>query len=192
MEVSIREAARIRGVSERRIDQQSKEGGWGIRKVSRGRYFLSDDEVSECMDGTKDKINENELRKRLERTEDFEERAKLICFLAEMELDRLGSKVQPPEFPNENRYFNDREIEWLLNYECYHVGIVSKEDLESMGNSLKKTYEILKKSGDINTLKLEDTYWRIMALASIFSMFGSRDDRNDQRVEIAGNTGLRN
>ena len=30
MEVSIREAARLRGVSERRIDQQSKEGGWGI------------------------------------------------------------------------------------------------------------------------------------------------------------------
>ena len=87
MEVSIRDAAGLRGVSERRIDQQSKEGGWGIKKVSRGRYFLSDDEVSECMDGTKDKINENELRKRLEITEDFEERAKLICFLAEMELD---------------------------------------------------------------------------------------------------------
>ena len=124
-------------------------------------------------------------------TEDFEERAKLICFLAEMELDRLGPKVQPPEFPNEDRSFNDREIDWLLNYECYHVGIVSKEDLESMGNSLKKTYEILKKSGDINTLKLEDNSWGIMALASILSMFGSRDDRNDQRVEIAGNTGLR-
>ena len=56
----------------------------------------------------------------------------------------------------------------------------------------KEVYEILKKSGDINTLKLEDTSWRIMALASILSMFGSRDDRNDQRVEIAGNTGLRN
>ena len=38
-----------------------------------------------------------------------------------MELDRLGSKVQPPEFPNENRYFNDIEIEWFLNNECYHV-----------------------------------------------------------------------
>ena len=70
-EASIREAAYT--WRRKRIDQQSKEGGWGIRKVSRGRYFLSDDEVSECMDGTKDKINENE-QKRLEITEDFEEK----------------------------------------------------------------------------------------------------------------------
>ena len=42
MEVNIQEAARIRGVSERRIDQQAKEGGWGIQKISRGRYFLDE------------------------------------------------------------------------------------------------------------------------------------------------------
>ena len=42
MEVSISEAARIRGVSGRRIAQQAKEGGWGVRKVARGRYVLSD------------------------------------------------------------------------------------------------------------------------------------------------------
>ena len=42
MEVNIQEAARIRVVSEIRIDQQAKEGGWGIQKISRGRQFLDE------------------------------------------------------------------------------------------------------------------------------------------------------
>ena len=54
MEVSISEAARIRGVSGRRIAQQAQEGGWGVRKVARGRYLLCDHESSnlkhECAD----------------------------------------------------------------------------------------------------------------------------------------------
>ena len=51
---SIKEAARIRRVSGRRIAQQAKEGGWGVRKVARGRYGFSDHESSnfnhECAD----------------------------------------------------------------------------------------------------------------------------------------------
>ena len=46
MEVSISEAARVRGVSGRRIAQQAQEGGWGVREVARGRYVLSDHESS--------------------------------------------------------------------------------------------------------------------------------------------------
>ena len=40
--VSLEEAANRRGVCKRRIAQQAGEGGWGIRKVSRGRYALSE------------------------------------------------------------------------------------------------------------------------------------------------------
>ena len=44
--VSLEEAAARRGVSKRRITQQVSEGGWGIRKVDRNRYVLSEDETS--------------------------------------------------------------------------------------------------------------------------------------------------
>ena len=38
--ISLEEAAARRGVSKRRITQQVSEGGWGIRKIARGRYVL--------------------------------------------------------------------------------------------------------------------------------------------------------
>ena len=44
--VSLEAAAARRGVSKRRITQQVSEGGWGIRKVDRNQYVLSEDEKS--------------------------------------------------------------------------------------------------------------------------------------------------
>ena len=44
--ISLEEAAARRGVSKRRITQQVSEGGWGIRKVARGRYLLNKKKVS--------------------------------------------------------------------------------------------------------------------------------------------------
>ena len=44
--ISLEEAAARRGVSKRRITQQVTEGGWGIRKIGRNRYLLSEDEES--------------------------------------------------------------------------------------------------------------------------------------------------
>ena len=42
--VTLREASLRRGLSKRRIIQQASEGGWGIRKIGRDRYVLSEDE----------------------------------------------------------------------------------------------------------------------------------------------------
>ena len=42
--ISLEEAAARRGVSKRRITQQVTEGGWGIRKIDRNQYVLSEDE----------------------------------------------------------------------------------------------------------------------------------------------------
>ena len=42
--VTLREASLRRGLSKRRITQQASEGGWGIRKIGRDRYVLSEDE----------------------------------------------------------------------------------------------------------------------------------------------------
>ena len=122
LEFSIKEAARIRGVSERRMAQQAKEGGWGVRKVARGRYVLSDHESSdfkhECADLESPEGRlalEEMLRTELEQTDQFQRRAMLICILAELELDRVSSIVQGPEFGNEDRPLNKTELDWLLN-----------------------------------------------------------------------------
>ena len=42
--ISLEEAAARRGVSKRRITQKVTEGGWGIRKIDRNQYVLSEDE----------------------------------------------------------------------------------------------------------------------------------------------------
>ena len=158
--ISLEEAAASRGVSKRRITQQVSEGGWGIRKVARGRYLLNEKEKSVKKELTDDKLN------------------------------RIMAEQQTPKFNDEDRPLNDKEIDWLLNSACYQVGIVSSDDLKAMGNSLKKSYNALRNFGDLNELKLEESAWSFMALDSIFGLWEHRKARGDRRVIIAGNTGL--
>ena len=61
-----------------------------------------------------------------------------ICLLAELELDRVGPKENGPEFEEEEGPLSEEQTDWLLNSECYQVGLISSEDLAAMGESLKK------------------------------------------------------
>ena len=194
--ISLEEAAARRGVSKRRITQQVTEGGWGIRKIDRNQYVLSEDEKTPSALNKIRKFSdqyrleyENSIRERLDLTQDPNERIYLICILAEMELDRLRPKEKWPEFNNEDKYLNDEEIDWLLS-NCYQVGLISSKDLLNMGNSIKKSFEALKSIGSLDELILEESAWSFMALDSIFGMLENRDLRGDLRVKIAGNTGL--
>ena len=194
--VTLREASLRRGLSKRRIIQQASEGGWGIRKIGRDRYVLSEDEKRDPVPRPYENISdqqrfdyENEIRERLDLIHDPKERIQLICILAEMELDRLGPKENWPESDNVNEDLNNEEINWLLS-NCYHVGLISSKDLVAIGNSIKISFEALKTIGSLDELVLEESAWSFMALASIFGMLETRESRGDRRVKIAGNTGL--
>ena len=194
--ISLEEAAARRGVSKRRITQQVTEGGWGIRKIDRNQYVLSEDEKTPSALNKIRKFSdqyrleyENSIRERLDLTQDPNERIYLICILAEMELDRLRPKEKWPEFDNEDGDLNNEEIDWLLS-NCYQVGLISGKDLVAMGNSIKKSFEALKTIGSLDDLILEESAWSFMALNSIFGMLENRESRGDRRVKIAENTGL--
>ena len=194
--ISLEEASLRRGVSKRRITQQVLEGGWGIRKIGRDRYVLSEDEKRTSVPKRNCKISdqqrldyENEIRDRLDQIRNPSERIQLICILAEMELDRLRPKEKWPEFDNEDGDLNNEEIDWLLS-NCYQVELISDKDLVAMGNSIKKSFEALKTIGSLDDLILEESAWSFMALNSIFGMLEYRESRGDRRVNIAGNTGL--
>ena len=181
--ISLEEAAARRGVSKRRITQQVTEGGWGIRKIDRNQYVLSEDEKTPSALNKIGKFSdqyrleyENSIRERLDLTQDPNERIYLICILAEMELDRLRPKEKWPEFNNEDKYLNDEEIDWLLS-NCYQVGLISGKDLEAKGNSIKKSFEALKTIGSLDDLILEESAWSFMALDSIFGMLENRESR---------------
>ena len=194
--ISLEEAAARRGVSKRRITQQVTEGGWGIRKIDRNQYVLSEDEKTPSALNKNRKFSdqyrleyENSIRERLDFTQDPNERIYLICILAEMELDRLRPKEKWHEFNNEDKDLNDEEIDWLLS-NCYHVGLISGKDLVAIGNSIKKSFEALKTIGSLDELTLEESAWSFMALDSIFGMIENRESRGDLMVKIAGDTGL--
>ena len=194
--ISLEEAAARRGVSKRRITQQVTEGGWGIRKIDRNQYVLSEDEKTPSALNKNRKFSdqyrleyENSIRERLDLTQDPNERIYLICILAEMELDRLRPKEKWPEFNNEEKDLNDEEIDWLLS-NCYQVGLISGKDLLAMGISIKKSFEALKTIASLDELILEESAWSFMALNSIFNMLENRETRGDRRVKIADNTGL--
>ena len=172
--ISLEEASLRRGVSKRRITQQVSEGGWGIRKIGRNRYVLSEDEKRTSVPKRNCKISdqqrldyENEIRDRLDQIRNPSERIQLIFILAEMELDRLRPKEKWPEFNNKDKYLNDEEIDWLLS-NCYQVGLISGKDLVAMENSIKKSFEALKTIGSLDDLILEESAWSFMALDSIF------------------------
>ena len=206
MEVSITEAARIRGVSGRRIAQQAKEGGWGVRKVARGRYVLSDHESSnfkhessdfnhECanLDSPEGRLAlEEKLRTELEQTDQFQRRAMLICILAELELDRVISNKRMPEFGNEDRPLNKTELDWLLNSSCFQIGILSSEDLGAMAETLKRGIELLKEIKDckLSEMTIDDSAWRFIIFNCLMEMLDEREKRGDQRVLVADNTGF--
>ena len=194
--ISLEEAAARRGVSKRRITQQVTEGGWGIRKIDRNQYVLSEDEKTPSALNKIRKFSdqyrleyENSIRERLDLKQDPNERIYLICILAEMELDRLRPKEKWPEFNNEDKDLNDEEIDWLLS-NCYHAGLISGKDLVAMGNSIKKSFEALKSIGSLDELTLEESAWSFIAMDSIFGMLENRESRGDRRVRIAGNTVL--
>ena len=194
--ISLEEASLRRGVSKRRINQQATEGGWGVKKIGRNQYLLSEDEERTSVFRSDIKISdqqrldyENEIRDRLDQIQDPSERIQLICILAEMELDRLRPKEKWPEFDNDDGDLNNEEIDWLLS-NCYQVGLISGKDLVAMGNSIKKSFEALKTIGSLDDLILEESAWSFMALDSIFGMLENRELRGDRRVNIAGNTGL--
>ena len=194
--ISLEEASLRRGVSKRRINQQATEGGWGVRKIGRNQYILSEDEERTSVFRSDIKISdqqrldyENEIRDRLDQIRNPSERIQLICILAEMELDRLRPKEKWPVFDNRNGDLNNEEIDWLLS-NCYQVGLISGKDLVAMGNSIKKSFEALKTIGSLDELILEESAWSFMALDSIFKMLENRESRGDLRVNIAGNTGL--
>ena len=194
--ISLEEASLRRGVSKRRINQQATEGGWGVKKIGRNQYLLSEDEERTSVFRSDIKISdqqrldyENEIRDRLDQIRDPSERIQLICILAEMELDRLRPKEKWPEFDNDDGDLNNEEIDWLLS-NCYQVGLISGKDLEAMGNSIKKSFEALKTIGSLDDLILEESAWSFMALDSIFGMLENWELRGDRRVKIAGNTGL--
>ena len=116
--ISLEEASLRRGVTKRRITQQASEGGWGIRKIGRNRYLLSEDEERTSVFRPYTKISdqqrldyENEIRDRLDQIHDPSERIQLICILAEMELDRLRPKEKWPEFDNDDGDLNNEEID---------------------------------------------------------------------------------
>ena len=179
--ISLEEAAARRGVSKRRITQQVTEGGWGIRKIDRNQYVLSEDEKTPSALNKNRKFSdqyrleyENSIRERLDFTQDPNERIYLICILAEMELDRLRPKEKWPEFNNEDKDLNDEEIDWLLS-NCYHAGLISGKDLVAMGNSIKKSFEALKTIGSLDELILEESAWSFIAMDSIFGMLENRE-----------------
>ena len=164
--------------------------------MDRGQYVLSEDEKSYSGHKKSNEISdqerleyENAYRERLDLTEDPKDRIYLISIIAEMELDRLSPEGKGPEFKDEDRPLNDEELDWLLS-NCYQVGLISSKDLVAMGNSIKKSFEALKKIGNLNELILEESAWSFMALDSIFGMLENRLTIGDRRVMIAGNTGF--
>ena len=181
--ISLEEASLRRGVSKRRITQQVSEGGWGIRKIGRNRYLLSEDEERTSVFRPYIKISdqqrldyENEIRDRLDQIRNPSERIQLICILAEMELDRLRPKEKWPEFNNEEKDLNDEEIDWLLS-NCYQVGLISGKDLLAMGISIKKSFEALKTIGSLDNLILEESAWSFLTFDSIFGMLENPESR---------------
>ena len=69
----------------------------------------------------------------------------------------------------------------------------SSEDLGPMAEILKRGVEVLKEIRDckLSEMAIEDSVWRYMIFNCLMEMLDACDKREDQRVNVVGNTGLR-
>ena len=88
---------------------------------------------------------------------------------------------------------NKTELDWLLNSSCFQIGILSSEDLGAMAETLKRGIELLKEIKDckLSEMTIDDSAWRFMIFNCLMEMHDERDKREDQRLNVVGNTGLR-
>jgi len=214
--ISIKEAAAIRGVSERRISQLAKEPGSGVWRVERGRYSFEPphkedhlrkaDEVLYKAEWLYEKgeteeaenIWESFLKSEIENTQrPAGMRAVALLNLIWFEDTQLREKSGVPkksfaELFHESKLrdsFSEDQIDYLVNHSHFELGMITPDDQAELVKEIRNKFDALIKlsSSKLSLKEITKLDWHLIAIEILSNVISSRREREVKpRIDYMG------
>lgn len=214
--ISIKEAAAIRGVSERRISQLAKEPGSGVWRVERGRYSFEPphkgdhlrkaDEVLYQAEWLYEKgeteeaenIWERFLKSEIENTQRSAGiRAVSLLNLIWFEDTQLRDKSGVPKksfvelFHESNLRdsFSEDQIDYLVNHSHFELGMITPDDQAELVKEIRSKFdELMQLSSPKTSLpEIDKLDWHLIAIEILKNVMLSRREREEKsRIDYIG------
>ena len=214
--ISIKEAAAIRGVSERRISQLAKEPGSGVWRVERGRYSFEPphkgdhlrkaDEVLYQAEWLYEKgeteeaenIWERFLKSEIENTQRSAGiRAVALLNLIWFEDTQLREKSGVPkksfvELFHESKLedtFSEEQFDYLVNHSHFDLGMITPDDQAELVKEIRNKFNTLIKLGYPKTSlpEIDKLDWHLIAIEILKNVISSRRKREGKpRIDYMG------
>jgi len=214
--ISIKEAAAIRGVSERRISQLAKEPGSGVWRVERGRYSFEPpykgdhlreaDEVLYQAEWLYEKgeteeaenIWERFLKSEIENTQRSAGiRAVALLNLIWFEDTQLREKSGVPqksfaELFHENNLrdsFSEDQFDYLVNHSHFDLGMITPDDQAELVKEIRSKFdELMQLSSPKTSLpEIDKLNWHLITIEILKNVILSRREREEKpRIDYMG------
>ena len=214
--ISIKEAAAIRGVSERRISQLAKEPGSGVWRIERGRYSFEPphkedhlrkaDEVLYQAEWLYEKgeteeaenIWERFLKSEIENTQRSAGiRAVALLNLIWFEDTQLREKAGVPqksfaELFHENKLedtFSEEQCDYLVNHSHFDLGMITPDDQAELVKEIRSKFDALIKlsSSKLSLQEISKAEWHFIAIDILSNVMLSRREREGKpRIDYLG------
>ena len=214
--ISIKEAAAIRGVSERRISQLAKEPGSGVWRVERGRYSFEPphkgdhlrkaDEVLYQAEWLYEKgeteeaenIWERFLKSEIENTQRSAGiRAVSLLNLIWFEDTQLRDKSGVPKksfvelFHESNLRdsFSEDQIDYLVNHSHFELGMITPDDQAELVKEIRSKFdELMQLSSPKTSLpEIDKLNWHFIVIDILSNVISSRREREVKpRIDYMG------
>ena len=214
--ISIKEAAAIRGVSERRISQLAKEPGSGVWRVERGRYSFEPphkedhlrkaDEVLYKAEWLYEKgeteeaenIWESFLKSEIENTQRSAGiRAVALLNLIWFEDTQLREKSGVPkksfvELFHESKLedtFSEEQCDYLVNHSHFDLGMITPGDQVELVKEIRSKFDALIKlsSSKLSLQEISKAEWHLITIEILKNVMLSRREREEKpRIDYIG------
>ena len=214
--ISIKEAAAIRGVSERRISQLAKEPGSGVWRVERGRYSFEPphkedhlreaDEVLYQAEWLYEKgeteeaenIWERFLKSEIENTQRSAGiRAVALLNLIWFEDTQLRDKSGVPkksfaELFHENNLrdsFSEDQFDYLVNHSHFDLGMITPDDQAELVKEIRSKFNKLMQLSSPKTSlpEIDKLNWHLITIEILKNVMLSRREREEKpRIDYIG------
>ena len=214
--LSIKEAAAIRGVSERRISQLAKEPGSGVWRVERGRYSFEPPHKGDHLRKANEVLYQAEWLYEKGETEEAENiwgkflkseientqrpagiRAVALLNLIWFEDTQLREKSGIPQksfaelFHESKREdtFSEEQFDYLVNHSHFDLGMITPDDRTELVKQIRNKFDTLMQlsSPKISPPEIDKLDWHLIAIEILKNVISSRRKREGKpRIDYIG------
>ena len=214
--ISLKEAAALRGVSERRISQLANESGSGVWRVERGRYsFEQPQKVNQLRKADEmlyqvewlfekgeieeaDNIWESFLKDEIHNPQrSAGEKAVALLNLIWFEDTQLREKSGIPQQPFAELFqesklgdtFSQEQCDYLVNHSHFDLGMITPDDQAELVNQIRNKFDGLMElsSPKIRLPEITKLDWHLIAIEILNNVMLSRREREGKpRIDYIG------